>query len=62
MKTKLLLLLLLANFSIYSQTNLVPNGDFEDWSSSSQPDTGFVFLVVLFLKVQQLKMDPQVLK
>jgi Leucine-rich repeat (LRR) protein len=28
MKTKLLLLLLLANFSIYSQINLVPNGDF----------------------------------
>ncbi|WP_394774060.1 T9SS type A sorting domain-containing protein [Flavobacterium sp.] len=43
MKTKLLLLLLLANFSIYSQTNLVPNGDFEDWSSSSQPDNWFRF-------------------
>ncbi|WP_456313858.1 T9SS type A sorting domain-containing protein [Pseudomonas shirazensis] len=38
MKTKLLLLLLLANFSIYAQTNLVPNGDFENWASSSQPD------------------------
>lgn len=29
MKTKLLLLLLLANFSIYAQINLVPNGGFE---------------------------------
>ncbi|WP_337968084.1 T9SS type A sorting domain-containing protein [uncultured Flavobacterium sp.] len=38
MKTKLLLLLLLANFSIFAQTNLVPNGSFEAWSSSSQPD------------------------
>lgn len=38
MKTKLLLLLLLANFSIYAQTNLVSNGDFENWASSSQPD------------------------
>ena len=37
MKTKLLLLLLLANFSIYAQTNLVPNGDFETWTSYSQP-------------------------
>lgn len=41
MKTKLLLLLLLANFSIYSQTNLVSNGDFENWTSSSQPDNWF---------------------
>ncbi|WP_264531895.1 T9SS type A sorting domain-containing protein [Flavobacterium sp. N502540] len=41
MKIKLLLLLLLANFSIYAQTNLVPNGDFETWSSSSQPDNWY---------------------
>lgn len=33
MKTKLLLLLLLVNFSIYAQTNLVPNGEFEKWTS-----------------------------
>jgi Leucine-rich repeat (LRR) protein len=31
MKTKLLLLLLLANFSFYAQNNLVPNGGFESW-------------------------------
>ncbi|WP_125718773.1 T9SS type A sorting domain-containing protein [Flavobacterium ustbae] len=31
MKAKLLLLLLLANFSIYAQTNLVKNGGFENW-------------------------------
>jgi len=37
MKTKLLLLLLLANFSFYAQTNLVPNGDFENWTPYSQP-------------------------
>ncbi|MCD0469580.1 T9SS type A sorting domain-containing protein [Flavobacterium sp. JAS] len=41
MKTKLLLLLLLANFSIYAQTNLVPNGSFETWSSSSQPNNWY---------------------
>lgn len=41
MKTKLLLLLLLANFSIFAQTNLVPNGNFETWSSSSQPDNWY---------------------
>ncbi|WP_281231137.1 T9SS type A sorting domain-containing protein [Flavobacterium gelatinilyticum] len=35
MKTQLLLLLLLANFSIYAQTNLVPNGEFEKWTSST---------------------------
>ncbi|MBZ4035950.1 T9SS type A sorting domain-containing protein [Flavobacterium sp. 17A] len=35
MKTKLLFLLLLANFSIYAQTNLVPNGEFEKWTSST---------------------------
>ncbi len=32
MKTKLLLLLLLANFSIYAQINLIQNGKFEDWN------------------------------
>ena len=37
MKTKLLLLLLLANFSIYAQTNLVPNGGFESWTNSTTP-------------------------
>lgn len=37
MKTKLLLLLLLANFSIYAQTNLVPNGGFENWTGGT-PD------------------------
>jgi Leucine-rich repeat (LRR) protein len=41
MRTKLLLLLLLANFSIYAQTNLVPNGNFETWTSSSQPDNWY---------------------
>lgn len=35
MKTKLLFLLLLANFSIHAQTNLVPNGDFENWVSNA---------------------------
>lgn len=35
MKTKLLLLLLLANFSLYAQTNLVSNGGFENWISGS---------------------------
>ena len=43
MKAKLLLLLLLANFSIYAQTNLVPNGDFETWSASSQPNNWYRF-------------------
>ncbi|KQB38714.1 T9SS type A sorting domain-containing protein [Flavobacterium aquidurense] len=42
MKTKLLLLLLLS-LSTFAQTNLVTNGDFEDWSSSSQPDNWFRF-------------------
>lgn len=41
MKTKLLLLLLLANFSIYAQTNLVSNGDFETWTAYSQPTDWF---------------------
>jgi len=31
MKTKLLLLLLLANFTLYAQTNLVPNAGLENW-------------------------------
>ncbi|WP_121327657.1 leucine-rich repeat domain-containing protein [Flavobacterium sp. 81] len=44
MKTKLLLLLLLANFSIFAQTNLVPNGSFENWSSSSHPDSWYGYL------------------
>jgi Leucine-rich repeat (LRR) protein len=44
MKTKLLLLLLLANFSIYAQTNIVPNGSFETWSSSSHPDSWYSFI------------------
>ncbi|CAM3578710.1 T9SS type A sorting domain-containing protein [Flavobacterium chungbukense] len=43
MKTKLLLLLLLANFSIYAQTNLVSNGDFETWTAFSQPTDWFRF-------------------
>ncbi|MBE8725029.1 T9SS type A sorting domain-containing protein [Flavobacterium hungaricum] len=41
MRAKLLLLLFLANFSTYAQTNLVTNGDFENWTSSSQPDNWF---------------------
>jgi len=35
MKTKLLFLLLLASFSIRAQTNLVPNGGFEKWTSKT---------------------------
>ncbi|WP_291286471.1 T9SS type A sorting domain-containing protein [Flavobacterium sp.] len=41
MKTKLLFLLLLASFSIHAQTNLVPNGDFETWTASSQPSNWY---------------------
>lgn len=41
MKTKLLLFLLLLSLTITAQTNLVPNGDFENWSSSSQPDNWY---------------------
>ena len=41
MKTKLLLFLSLFSLIINAQTNLVPNGDFENWSSSSQPDNWF---------------------
>ncbi|KQX08758.1 T9SS type A sorting domain-containing protein [Flavobacterium sp. Root420] len=35
MKTKLLLLILLANFSIYAQTSLVPNPNFENWTNTT---------------------------
>lgn len=35
MKTKLLLILLLAHFTFYAQTNLVPNGGFEKWTSAT---------------------------
>ncbi|MFG4000879.1 T9SS type A sorting domain-containing protein [Flavobacterium aquidurense] len=35
MKTKLLLLLFLANFSIYAQTNLVPNGGLNLWAGNT---------------------------
>ncbi|QLC66671.1 leucine-rich repeat domain-containing protein [Flavobacterium sp. LPB0248] len=38
MKTKLLLLLLLASFSINAQTNLVLNGAFEKWSGNTSPN------------------------
>lgn len=38
MKAKLLLLLLLANFSIYAQTNLVANGGLNSWSGASLYD------------------------
>jgi Leucine-rich repeat (LRR) protein len=41
MKSKLLILLFLASLSTYAQTNLVPNGNFETWTSSSQPDNWF---------------------
>ncbi|WP_428230573.1 T9SS type A sorting domain-containing protein [Flavobacterium sp.] len=44
MKTKLLLFLLLLSLTITAQTNLVPNGNFETWSSSSQPDNWYRFL------------------
>ncbi|MFC0777836.1 T9SS type A sorting domain-containing protein [Flavobacterium sp. HJSW_4] len=43
MKAKLLLLLLLANFSINAQTNLVQNGDFETWSSSNLPSNWLLY-------------------
>jgi len=39
MKAKLLLLLFLATFSIYAQTNLVPNGGFEDWTGTGSTFT-----------------------
>ncbi len=39
MKTKLLLLLFLASFSINAQINLVPNGDFANWTTATQPES-----------------------
>nr|WP_315144683.1 carbohydrate binding domain-containing protein [uncultured Flavobacterium sp.] len=41
MKTKLLLMFLFLTITLQAQTNLVPNGDFENWTSSSQPDKWF---------------------
>jgi Leucine-rich repeat (LRR) protein len=41
MKTKLLLLLLLANFSISAQINLVPNGGFELWTGTGSTFTNW---------------------
>jgi hypothetical protein len=41
MKTKLLIFLLFTTIIINAQTNLVPNGNFENWTSSSQPDNWF---------------------
>jgi Leucine-rich repeat (LRR) protein len=41
MKTKLLIFLLFVTITINAQTNLVSNGDFENWTSSSQPDNWF---------------------
>jgi Leucine-rich repeat (LRR) protein len=35
MKSKLLILLFLASLSTYAQTNLVPNGGFENWTNST---------------------------
>jgi len=35
MKTKLLVLLFLASLTTYAQTNLVPNGGFENWTNST---------------------------
>jgi Leucine-rich repeat (LRR) protein len=43
MKTKLLLFILLLSLITKAQTNLVSNGDFEDWSSSTQPDNWFSY-------------------
>ncbi|WP_276379053.1 T9SS type A sorting domain-containing protein [Flavobacterium sp. H4147] len=37
MNTKLSLLLFLAHFSFYAQTNLIPNGGFENWTNSTKP-------------------------
>ena len=37
MITKLSLLLFLAHFSFYAQTNLIPNGGFENWTNSTKP-------------------------
>lgn len=41
MKTKLLLMFLFLTITLQAQTNLVPNGDFENWTSYSQPDKWF---------------------
>ncbi|MFV8333174.1 T9SS type A sorting domain-containing protein [Flavobacterium sp. XS1P32] len=41
MKTKLLLMFLFLTITLQAQTNLVPNGNFEKWTSSSQPDKWF---------------------
>lgn len=41
MKTKLLLMFLFLTITLQAQTNLVPNGNFENWTSSSQPDKWF---------------------
>nr|WP_315156265.1 T9SS type A sorting domain-containing protein [uncultured Flavobacterium sp.] len=41
MKTKLLLMFLFLTITLQAQTNLVPNGNFENWTSSSQPDNWF---------------------
>lgn len=43
MKTKLLFLLLLS-LTTMAQTNLVPNGNFETWTSSSQPANWYRFM------------------
>lgn len=41
MRKALLLLCALLSLNAFSQTNLVPNGNFENWSSSSQPDSWY---------------------
>ena len=41
MKTKLRLMFLFLTITLQAQTNLVPNGNFENWTSSSQPDNWF---------------------
>ena len=41
MKTKLLLMFMFLTITLQAQTNLVPNGNFENWTSSSQPDKWF---------------------
>nr|WP_314839697.1 T9SS type A sorting domain-containing protein [uncultured Flavobacterium sp.] len=43
MKTKLLLMFLFLTITLQAQTNLVPNGNFENWTSSSQPNNWFRF-------------------
>ncbi|MCL6460692.1 MAG: T9SS type A sorting domain-containing protein [Flavobacterium micromati] len=43
MKSKLLLLFMFLTIITQAQTNLVPNGNFENWTSSSQPDQWFRF-------------------